>query len=237
MTNYDVFSKHYDAVMGEPKSKVEFIEKSIIQHKPDAKIVLELACGTGSILKPLEKKYGVFGIDISSGMLSSARKKVKSGKFFHQDITKFKINEKFDVILCVSDSINHVLTFSQWEQVFFRVNQHLVENGLFIFDMNMQKKLDRHIAEKAWVHWFGKNLLIMDVTDAGNNVSTWNVKVFEHKKNNVYTLYEENIKEKAFPLSQVKISLHKYFTSVMVVDRKRKHASQQSENLILICKK
>ena len=237
MAHYDLFAKHYDAVMGEPKAKFDFIEKSIKQHKSNAKRVLEIACGTGSILKLLEKKYKVYGLDISPGMLSSAKKKVKSGKFFHQDMTKFKINEKFDVILCVFDSINHLLKFNQWQQVFSGVNQHLVKNGIFIFDMNMQKKLNRHISEKPWVHWFGKNFLIMDVTDAGNRVSNWNVKVFEHKKNNVYTLYEENIKEKAFPLGQVNKSLKKYFTSIRVTDIKKNHPSQQSENLILICKK
>ncbi len=237
MTNYDLFAKHYDAVMGEPKAKVAFIEKSIKQHKPKAKKVLELACGTGSILKLLEKKYQVFGLDLSSGMLSLAKKKVKSGKFFHQDMTKFTINEKFDVILCVFDSINHLLKFSQWQQVFSKVDQQLTEDGIFIFDMNMQKKLDRHIREKPWDHWFGKNLLIMDVTDDGNKVSNWNVKVFEHQQKNTFKMYEENIKEKAFPLFQVKKSLQKHFSKVHIIDPDRKRPSQQSERLFLICKK
>ena len=237
MVNYDLFAKHYDAVMGEPKTKVAFIEKSIKQQKPNAKKVLEIACGTGSVLKLLEKKYGVYGLDISTGMLSLAKKKVKSGEFFHQDMTKFNIDEKFDIILCVFDSINHLLKFSQWQQVFSRVNRHLVDDGIFIFDMNMQKKLDRHISEKPWDHWFGKNLLIMDVTDAGNKVSNWNVKVFEHQKKNVYEMYEENIQEKAFPLSQVKKSLQNCFSSIQVIDPDRKRPSQQSERLFLICKK
>jgi len=237
MTNYDLFAKHYDTVMGEPKAKVAFIEKSINQHKPNAKKVLEIACGTGSVLKLLENKYQVFGLDLSLGMLSLAKKKVKTGKFFHQDMTKFKINEKFDVILCVFDSINHLLKFNQWQQVFSKVNQHLADGGIFIFDMNMQKKLDRHIREKPWNHWFGKNLLIMGVTDAGNKVSNWNVKVFEHQKKNTFKMYEENIKEKAFPLNQVKKSLQKYFPKMYIIDQGRKSPSQQSERLFLICKK
>lgn len=238
MTNYDLFAKHYDAVMGEPKAKVAFIEKSIKQHKQNSKRVLELACGTGSILKLLEKKFQVFGLDLSSGMLSLAKNKVKTGKFFHQDMTKFKIDEKFDVILCIFDSINHLLKFSQWQQVFSKVNKHLVDDGIFIFDMNMQKKLDRHIREKPWDHWLGKNFLIMDVTDAGNKVSNWNVKVFEHhQQKNTFKMYEENIKEKAFPLPQVKKSLQKYFSKVLVIDPDQKRPSQQSERLFLICKK
>lgn len=237
MTNYDLFAKHYDAVMGEPKSTVTFIEKSIKQHKPDAKQVLEIACGTGSVLKILEHKYQVFGLDLSSEMLSLAKKKVKTGKFFHQDMTKFKIDEQFDVILCVFDSINHLLKFSQWEQVFSKAKSHLVDDGIFIFDMNMQEKLDRLIKENPWNRWFGKNLLVMDVADAGNKVSNWNVRVFEHQQKNTFTMYEENIKERAFPLSQVKKSLQKQFSKINIVDPDRKRPSQHSERLFLICKK
>lgn len=237
MVNYDLFARHYDAVMEEPKTKVAFIENFINQQNPNAKKVLEIACGTGSVLKLLEKKYEVYGLDISTGMLHLAKKKVTSGKFFHQDITKFNIDEKFDIILCIFDSINHLLKFREWQKVFSRVNRHLVDDGIFIFDMNMQKKLDSHILEKPWVHRFGKNLLIMDVTDAGNKVSNWNVKVFEHQKRNIYKMYEENIKEKAFPLSQVKKSLQKYFSSIQVMDTDQKLQSQQSNRLFLICKK
>jgi SAM-dependent methyltransferase len=236
MVNYDLFSKHYDAVMGVPKSSVIFIKKQIKQYKPDAKKILEIACGTGSVLKLLEKNYSVYGLDFSKGMLSIAKKKVTSGKFFHQDMTKFRINEKFDIILCVFDSINHLLKFNQWQQVFSKVNSHLNDGGIFIFDINMQNKLDRLISDKPWNHWFGKNLLIIDITEIRNKISNWNTKVFQYKNNNIYEMYEENIKEKAFPLVQIKKSLQKYF-SVKVIDPERKRPSRLSERLYLICKK
>ena len=182
------------------------------------------------------KQYRVYGLDISLGMISLARKKVTSGKFSQQDVTKFKLKEKFDVILCVFDSINHLLKFSDWQRVFKRAYEHLNEGGILIFDMNTHVKLQRVIDAPAWVLPFNKNVMIMDVTDAGKGVSNWNIKVFEHKSKNQYALYEENIKEKAFPLRQVKAGL-KQFQKVDVVDTSRKHPSVKSERLVFVCKK
>jgi ubiquinone/menaquinone biosynthesis C-methylase UbiE len=236
MTNYDLFAKHYDEVMGDRSKNVAELQKLISKHHPKAKTILELACGTGSVLQHFAKRYGVYGLDLSSGMLSLARKKVPSGKFSQQDMTKFRLKEKFDVILCVFDSINHLLKFSDWQRVFNRAYEHLNEGGVLIFDMNTEVKLQRVIDTTPGVRTFGKSLMIMDVTDIGKGVSNWNVKVFEHKSKNQYDLYEENIQEKAFPLHQVKAAL-KQFRKVSVVDMRRKRPSKKSERLVFVCKK
>ncbi|MFH1457277.1 MAG: class I SAM-dependent methyltransferase [Patescibacteria group bacterium] len=236
MTNYDLFAKHYDEVMGDRSKNAAELQKLISKHHPKAKTILELACGTGSVLQHFAKRYGVYGLDLSSGMLSLARKKVPSGKFSQQDMTKFKLKEKFDVILCVFDSINHLLKFSDWQKVFKRAYEHLNEGGVLIFDMNTEVKLQRVIDTTPGVRTFGESVMIMDVTDIGKGVSNWNVKVFEHKNKNQYALYEENIKEKAFPLRQVKEAL-KRFRKVDVVDTSRKRPSVKSERLVFVCKK
>ena len=237
MTNYDKFAKHYDEVMGNRSSNATELQKIISKHNPYARTILELACGTGSILQHFAGQYEVYGLDLSKGMLSIARKKVPSGIFSQQDMTEFQFDQKFDVILCVFDSINHLLTFSDWKKVFKRVYMHLNEGGVFIFDMNTQVKLQRVTKERPWVLSFGKHLMIMDVTDAGRAVSNWNVKIFEHKKGGQYVLYEEDIKEKSFPLSQVKEALGK-FQKVEVIDAEsHKRPSAKSERVVFICEK
>ena len=111
----------------------------------------------------------------------------------------FHIEDRFDVICCVFDSINHVKRFSDWKRVFARVRRHLSPGGCFIFDINTERKLERHIAEPPWVHRFGKNLLIIDVTALPNRASNWNIKVFEHLNTNRYVLHEEDIIEVSYP--------------------------------------
>jgi ubiquinone/menaquinone biosynthesis C-methylase UbiE len=118
MTSYERFGEFYDSVMGDRRAAAEQVMELIRAVKPDAKNVLELGCGTGSILKCLQDVYEVSGLDISGKMLSVARKKVPQSKLFRQDMIDFRIDGRFDVILCVFDSINHVRRFSDWKKAF-----------------------------------------------------------------------------------------------------------------------
>ncbi|MBZ5522014.1 MAG: class I SAM-dependent methyltransferase [Acidobacteriia bacterium] len=164
MPSYDIFGKFYDAVMGDRAESAERLRGFIRKASPNAKNVLELACGTGSVLKHLSKHYDVWGLDLSEQMLSIARKKVPRARLSRQNMVTFHLRQRFDVICCVYDSINHVASFTHWKHLFSNVHRHLSAGGVFIFDINTQKKLDRHIAEPAWVHKFGNNFLIMKVT-------------------------------------------------------------------------
>ena len=159
MANYDVFGKFYDAIMGDRGKATMRLRELIHKVNPKAQNVLELGCGTGSVLEHLVKDYEVWGVDLSRKMLSLAKKKVPQARLSRQDMVRFHLPRKFDVVCCVFDSINHILSFADWKKLFVNVRRHLSDSGIFIFDINTQKKLDRHIAEPPWVHKFGNNLL------------------------------------------------------------------------------
>jgi len=231
MTSYRRFGEFYDAVMGDRQAAAEQVMEIIRATKPDAINVLELGCGTGSILKCLKDAYEVSGLDISGKMLSIARKKVPRSKLFRQDMVDFKIEGRFHVIVCVFDSINHVTRFSDWKRVFAAVYRHLSPGGCFIFDINTQRKLERHIAEPPWVHRFGRNLLIIDVTALPSGGSNWNVKVFEHRNGSRYVLHEEDIVEVSFPLRRIVAALRPHYVNVRVIDSDRTRPSAKSERL------
>ena len=237
MSSYDIFGKFYDAVMGDRAAAAERLSRYIRNASPRAKSVLELGCGTGSDLKHLASTYDVSGIDLSSKMLSIATRKVPQAKLFRQDMVRFRLKKRFDVICCVFDSINHILRFSDWRTFFFHVERHLVNDGCFIFDVTTQRKLDRHVREPAWVHAFGKNLLIMKVTAAPKRASNWNIKVFEHVGGNRYLLHEENIGEASFRTRKIIAALGMHFRHVNVIDPDRKPPSSQSERLYFVCKR
>lgn len=237
MESYDKFGEFYDAVMGNRAKTALYIHKLIVQNKPNAKTILELACGTGAVLTHFAEEYEVSGLDLSSKMLSVARGKLPRVRFFNADMGTFDIGKKFDVILCVFDSINHVLDFADWKRIFRKVDAHLVEDGLFIFDINTERKLQRHIEEPASVKEFDENVMIMDITDGGNGVSNWNIKVFEHQGNDSFKLFEENIKEKSYPEEKIKKALLENFKSIKVIDSARRRPTSKSERLYFVCKK
>jgi SAM-dependent methyltransferase len=236
LKSYSKFYKYYDKIMGDRSGTGDLLHDIINKHHPLGKTVLELACGTGAILEQLSKKYTIHGLDISSGMLSIARKKLPTAKFYRHDMTFFRLNRQFDVIVCVFDSINHLLKFSLWKKVFYQSYKHLNDEGLLIFDMNTAVKFKKVLDLCPVAAKIGSNFLIIKVIPAGKRKALWNIKIFEQKNRNNYKLYEESIKETTFPAAKVKEALAQ-FRRIVVIDPKRKRPSSKSERLFFICKK
>jgi len=233
MPTYDSFAKHYDNVMGSPEVQVEFIQERIQTHNPEAKTVLELGCGTGSILKRLED-YDRYGIDESKEMLEVAKENVPEGTFLKADITDFSIRKEFDVVLCMFDTLNHLLSFNEWKQLFHNVKEHLATDGVFIFDMNTERKFRRNSVEPPLVKRWNNNVSITSTTYE-NSILTYRVEVFEHQAGQTYRKQETRIKETAFPLEDVKKALQEHFTHVTTHDLEQGEIGTRTERAYVVC--
>jgi SAM-dependent methyltransferase len=237
MVAYAKLDRFYDGAMGDRTEMAAYIRRLIRRHKPKARTLLELACGTGAILKILAKSYAVAGLDVSPQMLSLARKKLPHVRFYRKDMVRFELAAKFDVIICVFDSINHGLKFGNWQKIFRNAARHLEKDGLFLFDINTEAKLERLINAPTWVHKFGGNLEFINVTDGRRGIANWNIRVFEHRRGNKYGLFEEDIKEISFPVNKIRAALRKRFTNVKVIDATGRTPSTKSDRLYFVCKR
>jgi SAM-dependent methyltransferase len=238
METYEAFAPFYDAVQGDRAQHAAYVRSLMDKHHPGAQTVLELACGTGSILKQLGSRYDLTGVDLSAGMLEIAARKVPRATLIRGDMTGISLDETFDVVLCVYDSINHLLKFADWEAVFERAREHLEDEGLFVFDINTERRLGFLAAQPTLTEWFGDgDLMVMDVVDRGRGVFVWSIRVFEHLEGNAYRLHAEDIPEKSYPADRVKRSLQKRFRRVWTYDARRKRPSPLSERLHFVCRK
>src|SRR4029077_21195723 len=237
MIAYAKLDRFYDAAMGDRTGMASYIRRLIRRHKPKAKTLLELACGTGAILKILAKSYDVAGLDLSPQMLSLARKKLPHVRFYRKNMARFELATKFDVIICVFDAINHVLKFADWQRTFRNAARHLEEDGVFLFDINTEAKLERLIHAPTWVHKFGRNLEFINVTDGQRGIANWIIRVFEHRRGDRYGLFEEDIKEISFPVNKIRAALRKQFTNVKVIDATERTPSTKSDRLYFVCKR
>jgi SAM-dependent methyltransferase len=214
------------------------VRSLIEKHHPGAATVLELACGTGSVLKQLDSDYEVTGVDLSAKMLEIAARKVPRARLIHADMTRVALDERFDVVLCVYDSINHLLKFAQWEAVFDRAHAHLEDGGLFVFDVNTERRLASFVPLPAVTQWFGEgNLMVLDVVDGGKGVFVWSIRVFEHLGDGSYRLHTEDIREVAFPADRIRRGLQKRFRRVWTYDEERSRPSSASGRLHFVCRK
>jgi SAM-dependent methyltransferase len=239
METYDVFAPFYDAVMGDRSRTVTYLRSLIQKHHPGAATVLELACGTGSVLEQIAAEFEVTGVDLSPRMLEVAAEKVPEARLVRADMTRVALDGRFDVVLCVFDSINHLVRFRDWEAVFDRAREHLGEPGLFIFDVNTERKLAAFAASPTTMtEWFGDgNLMVLDVLDGGRGIFVWSIRVFERLGDGSYRLHEEDIREVAFPAERIKRSLEKRFRRVWIYDDERARPSPASERLHFVCRK
>src|SRR5215475_432906 len=139
--DYAGFAPFYDRIMGDRTEEIERIRRYISSHRPGARSLLELGCGTGALLSGLASDLSVTGIDRSPEMLSVAARTVPGARLLHADITAFTLPDRFDVVMCMFDTLNHVPAVDGWLRLFQRVHEHLSDGGLFVFDVNTTGRL------------------------------------------------------------------------------------------------
>ncbi|MFJ8066424.1 class I SAM-dependent methyltransferase [Psychrobacillus sp. NPDC096426] len=101
--------------------------------------IIELACGTGRLTIPMAKRgFQIIGVDIHEGMLERAKQKAKeqmvSIEFILQDCSQLSIPVKGSLVFMTGNSFQHFLTNEVQDALLQSVRQHLVKDGLFIFD-------------------------------------------------------------------------------------------------------
>lgn len=134
-------AKWYDIILGieEYEKNADFVSSQLKKFK--VKKVLELACGSGLYLHPLKNKgFDVEGLDISEEMIKVAKKRCKSVKMYNQDMTKFKINKKYDAILILNSGLALLPNYSLIEKTIKLCQEHLNKKGILMIDVSNHEK-------------------------------------------------------------------------------------------------
>lgn len=135
--SYDYLAKYYDELLQDEESLQYWLD--YIESKP-FKTVLELASGSGVMAKILKNKgYDIIASDLSESMKEAAKYNY-DGDYRIINMSNFKLDNQFDLILCLCDSINY-LTEKELSTCFKCVYEHLNKNGRFIFDMHALDRL------------------------------------------------------------------------------------------------
>ncbi|AJF61251.1 TPA: class I SAM-dependent methyltransferase [Candidatus Woesearchaeota archaeon] len=134
---YNSLAKYYDKIYHwkdykkETKKIIELINK---HKKSKGKELLDVACGTGTHISLLKKKFNCTGVDLNEDMLRVARKKVRGVVFRKADMASFSLNKKFDVITCLFSAIGHLKTDRQIERAIESFSRHLKQGGVLVIE-------------------------------------------------------------------------------------------------------
>ncbi|MFL6350274.1 MAG: class I SAM-dependent methyltransferase [Bryobacteraceae bacterium] len=116
------------------------LESLFFSQVPTGTSVLDVCCGSGHVTKELVKRgYKVTGIDASSALIAQARKDLPQVDLQVQDARAMQLPSRYNAALSTFDSLNHILWMDELCQVFERVHAVLMPNGLFVFDMNVER--------------------------------------------------------------------------------------------------
>ena len=234
MAAYAEFAKFYDQVMGDRSPLIERVRGYIDRYLPTAESLLELGCGTGAVLAGLAPGLRVTGVDRSPEMLAAAARNATSASLVEADIAAFSLGTRFDVVICVFDTLNHLPAFDSWLKVFGQVHAHLAAGGLFVFDVNTVGRLRRLSQAPGYVEDFGPHTLIMDVTPGGGNLSLWDVRIFEQVDGDQFRLHHERIPELGVPLTMIHEALAGNFELLEATDPDGGRATDESSRVYFV---
>lgn len=207
MSGYSVFARYYD----ELTANIDYVRRGeyfheIIKKFKETKenILLDLACGTGSISEVMARLgYDVIGVDNSDEMLGMAiEKKFESGlniQYLCQDMRKLDMFGTVDVIICALDSINHLANLNDVRKVFEGAAFFCEMNGLFIFDVNTLYKHRKILANNTFTYETDSVYCIWENTlNAETDEVRMNLEFFEREENGLYSRSGESFSEKAY---------------------------------------
>lgn len=157
--SYTVFAESYDALMEnvDYDACAAFLCKTLRRYGIADGLLLDLACGTGSVSVRLSQAgYEVIGTDASPDMLAIAQQKAQeAGRdvlFLCQDMRALDLYGTVRAAVCTLDGLNHLPDLDAVRETLRRVALFLEPGGLFLFDVNTVYKHREVLGNNAFVY-------------------------------------------------------------------------------------
>lgn len=204
--SYNSFASVYDelTVNVDYKERTAYIMKILDTYGIKDGLLLDLACGTGSLSLEFAKNgFDVIGTDASFDMLSEAQNKAyESGQnilFLCQKMQETDLYGTVRAVVCSLDSLNHLSDVSEVRETFSKLKNFVDDGGIMVFDVNTLYKHREILGNNTFVYdeknvycvW--QNSLSADGITVGINLD-----FFVKESNDTYTRFSENFKEKFF---------------------------------------
>ncbi|MBR6108072.1 MAG: class I SAM-dependent methyltransferase [Oscillospiraceae bacterium] len=213
---YGAFAQYYDALTAnvEYAARAAQMQKSIEKWlRPDMPehILLDLACGTGSLSEEFARLgWDVIGIDSSEDMLNEALdKKYDSGlpvQYLKQDMRAIDLYGTVTVTVCALDSLNHLQSEDDLRRTFTRVNLFSDAGALFLFDVNTEYKHRQILADQCFVYELPEAVCVWQ-NHLHAHAPDWPVTIeldfFEHTEGRKYLRSSEEFTERIWQQEQI----------------------------------
>ncbi len=205
---YTAFAEFYDSLTEniDYAEIAEYYDRLNERFGGTRGILLDLACGTGSLSVLFSKMgYDVIGTDISQEMLSIAVSKEHDGiEYLCQSMTELDMFGTIDGTVCSLDSINHLNSIEDVRKTFERVSLFSNKGALFMFDVNTVYKHEHILADNTFVYDTDKVYCVWQNEYAGDGRTDIYLDFFsEDSESGLYERYSDDFSETAYPLETI----------------------------------
>jgi ubiquinone/menaquinone biosynthesis C-methylase UbiE len=127
----------YDALYGfkDYEGEAAQLIALIRERNPDARTLLDVACGTGKHLEQLRGTFEVEGVDIHEGLLAIARERLGDAVPLHVgDMRTLDLGRRFDAVTCLFSAIGHVADADELDAAIAAMARHLEPGGVLVVE-------------------------------------------------------------------------------------------------------
>lgn len=246
MSGYGRFAMYYDRLTGDVpyRSAAAFFDGVIREILPEAGLLLDLACGTGSLSLELSKLgYDIIGVDASEDMLAAAMQKTPEFPspvmFLNQRAEDLDLYGTVDVCVCSLDSLNHLPNEAALDKSIQRVSLFLNPNGIFLFDINTLYKHRHVLSDNDFIYEYENFLCLWRNSLNDDDSIDISLDFFEKTGNNTYKRYSESFSERYYDPELIKSLLKKHSLELLHIYDGDNYSApiETSQRLLYVAKK
>jgi SAM-dependent methyltransferase len=135
---YGEAARLYDAIHDargrDPDSEADALIHEIRQRAPEARTLLDIACGTGANMPRFGETFEVTGLDASSDMLAIASQRCPDALLVEADMRSFDLGRSFDAIVSIFSGIGYLIEESDLRQAVTAMSSHLRPGGVLALE-------------------------------------------------------------------------------------------------------
>jgi len=204
---YETLASHYDHFTSDVDytAFVAYYKKAWERANVQPALVLDLACGTGTISHMLaDDGYEVIGVDASPEMLMEAYSKMSMAEtppvFINQKMDELDLYGTINAVVCALDSVNYVTDPAELLRAFQKVSLFLEPDGIFIFDANTDAKF-QSLDGTAYTREDDTTFCVYQL-DYEDRICTHTVDLFE-RRGKQYTRTTEYHEERGYTIPEL----------------------------------
>lgn len=247
MGGYGFFSNVYDALTENVNysARADYIADLLAENGITGGILLDLACGTGTLSIEMAKKgFEVIGVDASSDMLSAAMNNAYRSEedvlFLCQPMQQLDLYGTINAAICTLDSINHLTAPEDVQATFDKVSLFTEPGGIFIFDINTVYKHREILGNNTFVYDLDEVYCVWQNTlDPATDTVQIDLDIFEMLEDGAYERSQESFCERAYSVDILKAMLTAagFETLAVYNELTKNEPKEDSERLFIIARK